>query len=276
MRFSNRLLPLRWSPSSLSSAVRAGMPNVPGDILAVRYPFRLLRYWFMHQFMVRHASSAAHPLSVAEVGVDHGQQLSFAAANRESPWWYRWDAYDVSPRTETLLGTGYSHVIAADLDDPRFGQAHTGRHYDVVIALHVLEHVRSPEAAVHRLAAMLKPGGMLIGGGPVTPEAARHFWERRLRRRAKPGGHISVLSPQRLSDMASASGLTREWQGGAFLVRCRGFVLENFRWWLRVNLLFGALLPSWPGEIYFAWRRPLDASASADASIIPRRQAPVG
>jgi hypothetical protein len=68
--------------------------------------------------------------------------------------------------------------------------------------------------------------------------------------------------------MAHHAGLVPEWQGGAFLMRKRGFALENHPWWLFVNLAFGALAPGWPGEIYFAWRRSPGALSTATPPVL--------
>ena len=264
MQHLARFQPLRWDFSSLPAGAARGLPNVPAEVLAVRYPFRLLRYWFMHQMLLQHAHARSLPLSVAEVGVDEGQQLAFTSsagdAARQSAWWYRWDAFDCAPSTEALTRQGYSNVVSVDLERPDCRDVLAGRNYDVVIALHVLEHLHDPGTGVRHLASMVKPGGLLIGGCPVTPHVAQAWWQKRLRRRARPRGHVSVLSPQRLRAMAIDAGLVPEWQGGAFLMRKRGFALENQAWWLRLNLAFGALVPSWPGEIYFAWRRAPSAA----------------
>jgi SAM-dependent methyltransferase len=245
---------------------------VPPGVLKVRYPFRLLRYWFMHQMMVQHSQTQSAPLSVAEVGVDEGQQLAFAAAAADAAcrpvWWSRWDAFDCAPATAALASQGYTDVVTTDLERPECVAGFAGRSYDVVIALHVLEHLHDPEAGVRHLASLVKPGGLLIGGGPVTPHIAHAWWQARIRQRAQPRGHVSVLSPKRLRDMAQGAGLVPEWQGGAFLMRKRGFALENRAWWLNLNLAFGALVPGWPGEIYFSWRRKAGFHPATDAPAL--------
>ena len=50
--------------------------------------------------------------------------------------------------------------------------------------------------------------------------------------------------------------LQTELLSGAFFMRKKGFLLENHHWWLRANLAFGAVFPGWPGELYWAWRKP--------------------
>ncbi len=43
----------------------------------VRYPIRLLRYWFGYQLLREEAERIGRPLDVLEVGVDVGQMLAF-------------------------------------------------------------------------------------------------------------------------------------------------------------------------------------------------------
>jgi hypothetical protein len=57
--------------------------------------------------------------------------------------------------------------------------------------------------------------------------------------------------------MAVNSGLKVDFLSGAFFMRKKGFFLENTQLWMRFNLGFGALFPSWPGETYWVLRKPL-------------------
>jgi len=125
-----------------------------------------------------------------------------------------------------------------------------------MILLHVLEHLFKPEALITKLVPHLKPGGMLIGGFPSTPESMAQLREDKIRQDAGKYGHVSVFSPQRVRDMAAANGLEVEFLSGAFFMRKKGFFLENYKWWLRFNLWFGALFPGWPGETYWILRKP--------------------
>jgi len=42
---------------------------------------------------------------------------------------------------------------------------------------------------------------------------------------------------------------------GAFLFRWSGNPLENYKWWMRLNKLWGVLFPSWGGELYLSARK---------------------
>lgn len=220
-------------------------------------PFRAQRYWFMYHLLREEAARLGRPLDVCEIGVDRGQLLMFMRLARghgeEAPLFSRWTAVDCKLKRETLRAGGYRDLVETDIDR---AAPPLGRHYDALVLLHVLEHLREPEAALARLLPLLRPGGIVIGGHPVTPEPFRLWREQALRRRAKPFGHVSVFSPQRVRAMATAAELNTEFLTGAFFMRKKGFFLENHDWWWRLNLRFGARFPGWPGELYWRLRRP--------------------
>jgi SAM-dependent methyltransferase len=264
----SRFLPLAWSPSALTSPAKTQMAGIPDEIRAIRYPFRLLRYWMMHQLLVAESQRRdGAPLRVCEIGVDSGQMLAFSqkalqAVGQPVPW-NEWHAVDCCPNHEQLQKAGYGQVFHINIEDSeQMAQLQRG-HYDVVIVLHVLEHLHLPGRVLADIERLLKPGGVILGGCPVTPEFARPFWQRKLRRRHRPLGHVSVVSGPLLRRWADYLGLQTELMTGAFFMRKKGFALENHTWWLRLNLAFGALFPSWPGEIYWSWRKALPQAAPA-------------
>ena len=124
----------------------------------------------------------------------------------------------------------------------------------MIILLHVIEYLFEPKRALQDVVTWLKPGGIIIGGSPGT-HFAREYWQRGLRRKAGPGGHVSVISPDLLRRWADELDLQTELLTGAFFMYKKGVLLENHRWWLRANLTFGAAFPGWPGELYWAWRK---------------------
>lgn len=124
-----------------------------------------------------------------------------------------------------------------------------------MVLLHVLERLHEPEAVLARLLPFVKAGGIIVGGAPTLPDVFRSLRERQLRMDAQPFGHVSVISPYRLKKAAGHLQLSVEFLTGAYLLRATGSCLESSRTWLRFNLLFGALCPSWPGEIYWMLRK---------------------
>jgi SAM-dependent methyltransferase len=217
-----------------------------------RYPVRHLRYWFIRSQLERHARRLGRPLAVLEVGMDRGQMLAFMNHGCvRNPIVDRWDAIDVAPKAEWVERVGYDSVRALDIDrgtDPRLE-----RRYDAMVFLHVLEHLHEPEATMRAFLRYLPSDGVFLAGGPTMPAlVANAGYERRLRRRAAPFGHVSVISPERVDAFAESAGVDVTFMSGAFFMRKSGHPIERSRLWLRLNLAFGNLFPSLGSELYFS------------------------
>lgn len=233
-----------------------------------RFPLRLLRYWFMYHLLKKELTNKKRAdissLSVCEIGVDRGQMLHYVTNTEASEsgdphlsWIRRWDAVDVHLQSDILTDLGYSQLVQYDLEqDEGFDQIHA--QYDVVILLHVLEHLHDPEAALERILSCLKPGGIVIGGMPVLPQLLAPWREKHLRLKAKPFGHVSAFSPRRIKNWTGRMGLQNEFCSGAFFMRAKKLPFEKWSRWIQFNLWFGAHNPSWPGEIYWSFRKPAD------------------
>lgn len=217
---------------------------------ATRYPIKLLRYWFMYNLIREEQIRLGRPLRVCEIGVDRGQMLRFTrdAGFADIACWV---AVDCRLQPE-LRESGYTRQVEANVDLPDF---FLDEEYDVIVALHLLEHLFEPEQLAHRLSAALAPGGVMIGGFPITPKWLASYWQKRIRLTASKFGHVSVFSPQRVKNMANSCGLYLDFISGAFFLRKSGSFLENCKAWLRLNLLFGALFPALGGEIYWRMRK---------------------
>jgi SAM-dependent methyltransferase len=253
---SDKLLPqLRWGLAFLADnrTVRSRRFGIPAEAKSVRYPIRLLRYWFGYHLLRQEAERLSRPLEVAEIGVHTGQMLEFLRSAPERVDIGRWTAVDALLLKEKLLKAGYNDFFEANLEDSSFDLPGD---YDVAVLLHILEHLFEPEGALQKIARRIRPGGALIGGFPVLPGLFAGLRERRVRKTAAPMGHVSVFSPARVRRMAATCGLRLEFLSGAFLVRSKGSRLENSALWARFNLLWGALFPGWPGEIYWLMRKP--------------------
>lgn len=234
--------------------VRAKRFGMPAEAKEVRYPLRLLRYWFGYQLLREECLRAGRPLTVAEIGVHRGQMLEFVKSAPAGVSWSKWTAVDAVMLTGKLKKAGYEDFYEANLEDPAFALPGT---YDCAILLHVLEHLFHPEEALKKIAAGIAPGGSLIGGFPVVPGMFAGVREKQVRQTAGPMGHVSVFSPARVRKMAKEAGLVTEFHSGAFFMRSKGSPLENSAAWMKFNLFWGARFPGWPGEIYWLMRKPL-------------------
>jgi len=239
---------LNWSLSVID--LQNWVKSKSTKLRATRYPIKLLRYWFMYNLIKEEQARLGRPLRICEIGVDQGQMLRFMsdAGFTDSTCWV---AVDCNLRTE-LRESDYTRQIEANVDLPDFL---LDEKYDVIIVLHLLEHLFEPEKLVARLSQALAPGGVVIGGFPVTPKCLASYWQKRIRLTASKFGHVSVFSPQRVKYMAHSCGLNLDFISGAFFMRKSGLFLESYKVWLRLNLLWGALFPSLGGEIYWRMRK---------------------
>lgn len=228
----------------------------PGDRLT-RYPLRFLRYWFVRHLIETHAKALGRPLDVLEVGVDRGQMLTFmmsgSASGRPSIL-QRWDAVDIAGDPAMLAAKGYTHYTRFNVESG--ARPALDRHYDVVVYLHLLEHLHTPEACLRAFLPFLRQDGLIVGGSPTMPKLIADLgYERRLRQRARPFGHVSILSPERLELFAQSEGLRLRFLSGSYLTRNNGHAIENSAFWLRLNVAFGSLFPSLGSEVNFCISR---------------------
>ncbi len=255
---------LNWDVDFLKDnpAFQSDNYGIPPDARHINYPIRMVRYWFIYHFL-REESLRRGALNVCEIGVDVGQMLGFlkaaVALGGEDIKLASWDAVDAIIREDVLKRVGYNQFYQVDLESPEFALS-DDKQYDVMILTHVLEHLFNPEALLAKIVPHLKPGGMLVGGFPSTPQFMAKSRENKIRPTARKYGHVSVFSPERVREMAALSGLEVEFLSGAFFMRKKGFFLENYQWWLRFNLWFGAKFPGWPGETYWILRKPVKST----------------
>jgi len=266
-----------WSLDSLSQnrAWQAEDYGITAHAKSRQYSFRMLRYWYVERLLDTMRSTFKRPLRVLEIGVDRGQMKAFVDGAGRDPvhdeLYSTWDAADVKPQYEVLSRAGYRDCLTVNLDDVESLTAFIAEkqsQYDVVIALHILEHLTQPERAVTFLSAVLRSNGGIIGGFPVLPSGIARIREIQLRKIAQPFGHISVFSPRRVRKMAERAGLAVAYASGAFAVRASGSVLEDKQWWVRANVAFGAMFPGWPGEIYFLLQKTANVLNSKHTTIV--------
>ncbi len=226
----------------------------------VRFPVRMLRYWFTYHLLAAEYGRAGRPLAILELGTHNGQMRTFTrlAAERvrdsaRAPRWSRWLGVDAVPKRNILRRAGYREVLQADIEAPHIILPHG---FDTAICLHIFEHTVDPGGALGKVAAALRPGGSVLGGSPVLPHFLIGLRERQLRKTAQHLGHVTVFSPARVRELGEAAGLKIEFISGAYFMRHKGLILENSRAWLKFNLRWGEAFPWWPGEIHWLARKP--------------------
>lgn len=250
--------PLEFVPPGIAPGSAAGLSKKQNSR---RYPTRLTRYLIPYVWMRQLRQELGRPLRVAEIGTGTGQKKLCTdalwkweqqAAGGGELLYTQWDGFDVAPQQARLTAAGYDLQEEFDADA---GEFRDFPGYDVVLLLHVLEHLREPELFLERLAPRLDPGCLLLGGVPSTPEFLRGTRETQLRKKYLPGGHWCQFSSTRVAAILARPEWTAGEITGAFVVRASGLFLEDSPSWLRFNLAFAHVFPWWPGEVYFSARR---------------------
>lgn len=149
------------------------------------------------------------------------------------------------------------HLLAGKIDDPKT-VSDLAMHgpFDVVICADVLEHMAEPQAVLHQLLTIMRPGGLLVTSIPNVRHASTFFslgimgtWPRR-DRGIHDRTHLRFFARADIIDMATSVGLR--------LVRERRNVrlLEAHAWTMvpaRV-LDFWPLRPFVTFQYLHAWR----------------------
>lgn len=254
----------RWPLELLESRVRAAPELFTERARSTRYPIRAIRYWWAHCAILRESHRSPRPLAVADVGCSSGVLRRYTGPIASTDW----TGLDMRADPEALRQVGYARFLECDFD--RKLPLEDGS-MDIVVHLHVIEHLPRPEFAFAELARITAPGGIILAGSPVMPPglASLREWQHRSRMRRgllAKGRHINSMDPWRWRRMARDNGLEVEIESGAFLARWSGNPLESQRWWLRLNMAWGAAVPCLGGEIYLALRKPGKRREAATAA----------
>ncbi len=238
-------------------------------IESTRYCLRLQRYWWAGCKIAAEASRKKDPegFVVVDLGCERGWMKRFTrGADR-----FNWIGLDGNTRHPSLEASGYSEVIECN-----FGERLPlpDACADVVVSLHVFEHLHDPELAAREVARILKPGGTFLGGTPVAPGPIAAIRTRQLQRRDQAGqnrhwGHVRKFSPGAWRRLCAHAGLGIEFSTGSHVLRCSGSRLENSWLWVRANQLLAGILPSLGQEFYFSARKPVVATAESARRPLP-------
>ncbi len=219
-----------------------------------KYPIRALRYWWMH-FVIQ--DDIKHPdksVTVVDVGCDTGIIKRFIPPVKNS----HWIGLDIITTRTGLEAAGYDEIHQCDFDE---GLPLADNSADIVICSHVLEHLPRPDFTMGELARILKPGGMLLVGVPVTPKFIARFRQKQMQKqlrtgKRKRGQHIHIFWVKRLKKLAEDNGLIVEFSTGTALIRKKGSRLENYALWIRLNQIWAAIFPSLGQELCVQIRKP--------------------
>lgn len=220
-----------------------------------RYPIRALRYWWARRALIDEMKSRSEDLLIADMGCNRGHVKKFAGEKVAAG--SKWIGLDWNIDPYALDECDYSELHECDFDQPL---PLPDDSVDVVIFLHVIEHLPRPQFTMAEIGRILRPGGLLIAGSPIAPALVAKLRERCLRRRLKKGlirwgGHINSMDCGRWRKLALLGDMQVERMAGTFLVRCSKNPLENHQCWIRLNQIWGAVFPALGGELYLTVRK---------------------
>jgi SAM-dependent methyltransferase len=227
----------------------------------VRYPVRAIRYWWISQLLC--SLDLSPDATIVDIGAERGNMrryLSGCVSSSGAAYSFdrqAWIAVDQNV-DDGLHVAGYSRAVRSDVNQPLpFDHAVA----DVVICIHVMEHVFRPEYTMSEIARILKPGGWLFAGSPVAPMPVSLIQQRALRRRLRrkstgPNGHVNSFSPGDWKRLFRDARLDLELMCGTHLMRASGSAVENSLVWAKMNLWWGALFPSLGSELCLVGRKP--------------------
>jgi len=221
-----------------------------------RYELHMERYRSASELIRQHAE--IRPDSrILDVGSGFGFMKRFF--DEEHGKW--WGIEPWKERAEACRQLGYE-ILDLDLD----GQSlpFPDDHFDVVIASHVIEHLRDTGAVVREMGRVTKPGGLLLVATPTKPPLfagiTTLYHRRRYRKSGDTQNAFTAWSlPKHLLENLSES------EDGWEILDRRGFrvvsarrqlPLEDYRWFYKANLALAKALPWLVPEVNVILKKP--------------------
>lgn len=260
-----------WDPRWIAEneVMRSNLLELKKKATATKYPLRSVRYWWTVEAIKDEVRQLGGVATIADVGAERGR-MKLLSGDLTGVKWIGLDA-DVSH--PALAAAKYDETYACDFNKylPLPDAS-----VDIVICLHVFEHLEDTDKAMEEIARILKPGGIFLAGTPVTPKMASLVRQRYLRKKAvrreaayqervrtgtqttertRPFPHLNKFWPGRWKDLVEKHDLYLDFITGAHLIRWSGNPLENYKWWMRLNQAWGGMFPSLGREVYLQARK---------------------
>lgn len=186
-----------WTERKSAAYADMGPKNLV-DIVLLHYRERAA-YWMQH--MLRHVKAGSR---VFEIGCGMGSMLRWlldlgfdAAGSELSPSWRRW----------------LNERLGIPVMAPENMVSHAaGRPFDCVIMMDVLEHLPDPRGDLERIAATMRPDGVLMLQLPEYPDGASYkellAKDAPFLRHLNAGEHVFLYSERALHRLLAECGFT--------------------------------------------------------------------
>jgi SAM-dependent methyltransferase len=126
-----------------------------------RYGGRFSQYWWARRFYANLVRRYRRSGRLLEIGCGLGHMLARLESRFETHG-IDVSAYAIERARQVATRSELRHLPAEEIGE--FGPAA----FDIVVALHVVEHLPKPETVLARCADILRPGGLLLMATPNT------------------------------------------------------------------------------------------------------------
>jgi SAM-dependent methyltransferase len=250
----------RWPLTLFRENEALRSPDLPLDKKTKRtkYPVRVLRYWWILSVIEEELKARGGSATIADIGCDRAI-LKQLFGQREG---VRFLGMDMAERFETnkidVERAAYDELVVGDLDNPI---PLPDASVDIVVNSHVMEHLPRPDFTMGEIARILRPGGVLLLGFPVLPKFFAKIREKQFAKEIDAGDrlhwqHQNAFSLKSAKDLVQGAGLDLEFMLGTHLIRKRGAFWENSATLMRMNQLWGMMLPALGRELCVKARKP--------------------
>jgi SAM-dependent methyltransferase len=250
----------KWPLTLFEESIELRKESFPLDSKTkkTKYPIRALRYWWVLSAIYDEVKKIKSPV-IADIGCDRAILKRLMKPIHDAKVIGMDLAGSLEFNKNDLKLANYDELKPCDLD---VEVPMPDSSVDILINLHVMEHLPRPEFAITEFFRILRPGGLLLLGFPVLPKYFAKIREKQFASQFAKGTrilgqHQHAFWPRRVRHLLEDAGFNIEFMLGTYFIRKRGGFWENSAFWMRINQLWGTLFPSLSHELCIKARKPL-------------------